>query len=437
MSSRVFGITTPDGLDLINTGVGGVQRPRDLIEADFAFDIAVRAPVLQTHRRPSRKALQAFAAASRRRSRTKPAGAFAARPVSGAMDHHNAVFVQQAPADRVRRFRPARAHRPWRRSRLRARAALSSELSTTSRRAAILPLHLRNAILRTRERDRRRILHERRRAAARLRQHHEHALDQGRRSRAITHAPAGHGIRFRKAVDVQIAVAQARHRRQRRDMLVLVVSDGFVDFIADQRTCRAVRRSPRSASSSAAVNTVPTGFQGVFRISAFTPDVQARFQRLPEAERTARFRAAPAPDGALRPPAEWAIDRRRKSDRAAGPHRLRSAERSAPHRCRRWLRRSPESRSRGRSCRPIIPLQFQRDGLAKILLAAVIGIAGAAVVQRARAGLHDVRRRGKIGLAAHQRDEVPALRLQLPDFGKNGVDGGGLKCCDTIHESRM
>ena len=35
-----MGITTPSGLDLIDAGVGGIERAGDRVEADFAFDLA-------------------------------------------------------------------------------------------------------------------------------------------------------------------------------------------------------------------------------------------------------------------------------------------------------------------------------------------------------------------------------------------------------------
>ena len=65
------------------------------------------------------------------------------------------------------------------------------------------------------------------------------------------------------------------------------------------------------------------------------------------------------------------------------------------------------------------------DGAAKIGLALVVGVAGAAGAKGALGGLDDGRRRRRVGLAAHERNQLPALGRKLLRFLHDAVDGSG------------
>ena len=79
----------------------------------------------------------------------------------------------------------------------------------------------------------------------------------------------------------------------------------------------------------------------------------------------------------------------------------------------------------GSKLRPLSRCEFLRHRLAKVFSPRLSGYAVRPLLQRARAGLDDVRRSGKIRLAAHQRDQTLALRLELAHLGEDRVDGGG------------
>ena len=71
-------------------------------------------------------------------------------------------------------------------------------------------------------------------------------------------------------------------------------------------------------------------------------------------------------------------------------------------------------------------MQFFGDCVAETDLAAIIRIAGAAIGERAIGGFDDVLRRAEIGLAAHERDQLPAFRLELAHLTENGIDSSWL-----------
>src|SRR5262249_8412399 len=62
---------------------------------------------------------------------------------------------------------------------------------------------------------------------------------------------------------------------------------------------------------------------------------------------------------------------------------------------------------------------------AQARLALVVGVAGPAVAQGPLRRLDDVRGRRRVGLPAHQGDQVAALRLEPAGLPQDRVDGGG------------
>ena len=67
----------------------------------------------------------------------------------------------------------------------------------------------------------------------------------------------------------------------------------------------------------------------------------------------------------------------------------------------------------------VLPRQLFRDGLTQDDFAAVVRVARAAALHRARGGFDDVRWRVEIRLPAHQRDDCLAAGLRLPDLGED------------------
>ena len=163
-----------------------------------------------------------------------------------------------------------------------------------------------------------------------------------------------------------------------------------------------LRRSQNRAIpiSSSRVSTVPTGFQGVFRIRTRAAGDHGGFQSLVRDDESSLFDSS---GYRFHPSA------RQSNRRLIGIiDRIGQQNFVALVKQRRQRRIDPERAAAGREhfrrgieIELIVALQLSRDRFAKRLLSAIVGISRAPVAQRARARFDDVRRRGQVGLAAH------------------------------------
>ena len=182
-SSRDRGSDDAERLDLVDAGVGGVERARDGVEADLAGDlVAERAAqpgdvqaadvgAWQRRRGIDRQLVIGRVSPSRSRSRPRAsvvaaAGerdaqrALAARSVGRAVDDDHAGVVEQAPADLVRRACPVSrtstiAKKPPSGAQ-HAHARHAGERGRSPARAArVLVAHAADALLRRRSAPRR------------------------------------------------------------------------------------------------------------------------------------------------------------------------------------------------------------------------------------------------------------------------------------------
>ncbi len=231
-------------LDLVDAGVGGVERARDRSNRTSPWS---RARGGSQRGESTQPASASAAAAARRWTRfTGRSGRCAAvrGPARGSRRRWRTrrAACLRRPRRTPRRGRPPRRARRAAGGGPRPRAARSSRTSTitnnppsgaararggcrpapprTRRAGPRIPRASRPRTPGARQRHRGGVLDERGRAAARLLQHQEHRLDDVRRSGAVADAPAGHRVGLRQAVDQHRPARMLGRERGRRDVPV-------------------------------------------------------------------------------------------------------------------------------------------------------------------------------------------------------------------------
>ena len=285
--------------------------------------------------------------------------------------------------------------------------------------------HLFHAGLRTSQGGGACVLYESGGAATGLREDQEHIVDDFFGSGTVAEAPAGHGIGFGKTVDDDGAVA-----KRRRDVMVALVGDALVDFVADEDKVAAfgeVSDGGQFGGGEDRAYRVPGGVEDK-NLCAGSP---CRFEGFGVEVKASVFEAASDGGGAASGHADGGLVG--VVDGVGQEHGIAFIEEGHEGGVdAKGGSVGDENFGGGVVSEVVFAVEFFGDGFAEGDFASVVGVAGASLLEGLNCCFDDVGGGGEIGFAAHEGDGGVTLGVEGADLAQDGVDGRRFEVCDSV-----